>query len=199
MKVVFPVPKKIRFLTLVLVLTILTIVGLQFIAPANSTSPFPAGEKICFSRNYTNAHINSHPGQIVKSMRLDFKRGKKYSQLLYFFVHANLINSSGKELGAGGHCNSLKQNDPLTLRCRVHCDGGSFTASLKEDGSSILLENRGIGLKEPGEIKPNVNRYAKYLQPGSENKTFRLFKADCQKSPLDTISLPSASKYSKSG
>jgi hypothetical protein len=106
---------------------------LLVLAVPASAQGMPQG---CWARDYDAAHLAANPGQVVRSMRLDFGRDPDLGPVARLEVvladqgHAGRAGLGGAWMAQGLMC----FEDAGRATCVVECDGGSFEVVAQADG-----------------------------------------------------------------
>jgi hypothetical protein len=101
------------------------------------------GELKCFGREYSEAHMDKHPKQNVKQIKLKLEKKDPESNLHgVLSVEATLRGKENtfKTYRAEFICLSEEKD-----RCLIECDGGSV--ELKKEGDRLTLKNKGFVLQ----------------------------------------------------
>lgn len=148
--------------------------------------PLAEGRPACFEREYSAAHMNKHPLQTVKNMKLKFFIEPDWPEQLLLNVNV-LLKSPDKPqydpYKTSMFCYNVKKN---SLECAIECDGGRIEVtwkSHKQADGSILLINHGFVVyggcgefDEDGE--PVEGRWLAPIKGGDD--IFRLHPVQCQ-------------------
>lgn len=172
-------------LTLLLLATPLAAQG----KPRSSPLPqhFPVGKEACFGRVYDQQHLAAHSKQRVTAMHI-FKDlsadpmkedptetaqeilerdgdGGNFGVAAYVYFR----DKPGKLFHHWLSCNNFQSD---RVACSIDCDGGSF--NLKENGSSLLLQNNGfVVIGGCGESEEEAEQ-RDFVSPGADDRVFRL-------------------------
>jgi hypothetical protein len=149
--------------------------------------PVP-GERVCFARNYSAAHLAKHPKQMVSSIKFfltyfkhepDEDEPQGYRSYIYRLA-VQLRGRPGKTFKAVGDC---LPGDGV-IHCSVECDGGGVQVSWRKKPETILVDLRETGhirlASCGGEDEDDDDGLA--LLPGADDRTFlltRTSKAAC--------------------
>jgi hypothetical protein len=114
------------------------------------------GKPVCFGREYSTPHMEAHPKQTVKKMRLKFTRNLfdgKPEEYLGMGIEADIVKTAGYDdnkkyqvttspYGNGMYC----QQKGAKLDCSIECDGGHATVSWKtsQKDNEITFVNEGL-------------------------------------------------------
>lgn len=154
---------------------------------AEFVRPIP-GERVCFARDYTAAHLARHPKQRVAAIRfaLTYHRHEpdehhKQGQRNYYFkLDVRFRDRPDKTLSAVGDCFSGNG----FIRCGVDCDGGGVRVRWQKRPEQVLIDYGnyyGIRLSACGGEEDD-GEDAKALKPGADDKSFLLSRTkqeDC--------------------
>ncbi len=130
-----------------------------------------SGEESCFVREYSPAHLEAHPAQILTKVAVHFEAPAEYPDQLW----ATIL---GKKRGTkrvyqnGGSC-VLKHHE---LRCMIECDGGNFALRVKGDESlwlEIIDQVALVGCDDQGEPVEYLN-----IPDDAENALYRVDHTD---------------------
>jgi hypothetical protein len=142
---------------------------------AELLAPEP-GARICFARDYDEAHLKAHPHQQVQSIgfRLDYfaHEPDEYwpkGQRNYYFELRAVLRDGGREATAGGEC--VPSPDGENIYCGVDCDGGAVLIRRAAGGGKILVD-----LEATGRIRMSegCDEAGFDLEPGVDDKVFLL-------------------------
>ena len=148
----------------------------------------PLKTEACFGRTYDAAHLSAHPKQRVTSFHIfrDFSPDQNAEDVPQ--TREDLLSDDGSDGGInvtafvrfrdrkGVFSNGLncRKGAGGKTVCAIDCDGGSF--DLRANGGSLIVNNNGFvvvggcGGSEEDEDNPE------YVQPGADDRTFRLDK-----------------------
>ena len=174
-----------RLVFLALAMLILTVAAFsQAIAPGEEGPlkeilPPEPGTQICFARSYDAAHLAKHPKQKVTDIKFhlayykhEVDEGYPDGQRNYYFALLAKRRGETQFATAFGECSTYEGN----IRCGVDCDGGGVNIAKSGDGISIAFgDSWGISLTNEcgsGDVA------APALEPGEDDKEFRLTKSD---------------------
>ena len=143
---------------------------------ADLLPPVP-GARICFARDYDEAHLKAHPDQRVRSMGLrlayyahDPDQYDPKGQRNYHFELSTVLREDDRELSAGGDC--VPADDGRNIWCGVECDGGGVLIRRAAAKGKILVD-----LGSTGRIRMSEgcdDEAGMDLEPGSDDKLFLL-------------------------
>ncbi|MCA2960903.1 MAG: hypothetical protein IOD12_11660 [Silvanigrellales bacterium] len=130
----------------------------------------------CFSRTYSQAHLDAHLGQKVKSVSLKLNRvGDRRNAEL----DVRITRAPSAPFVAYTRCSLTDDPSPLlNWTCNVLCDGGGYDIFRAEDGN-VFLKNRGVSLEsECG--GGGHSSIPLWLEADAENTLFRLDEVPCE-------------------
>ncbi len=126
---------------------------------AASIDEVTESQPACYEREYSEQHMQSHPAQTVKKLRLKFYKNEYYSEdSLGLDVKAlikrtvektNFLGKKVKRVVYRPFANSMFcQVQGERLRCGIDCDGGSATIQwdIATKDREILMINKGFVL-----------------------------------------------------
>jgi hypothetical protein len=158
-------------------------------APKRSLLPqhFPAGKEACFGRVYDARHLAAHSKQRVTAMHIfkdlsadstkedppataqEIRERDGGDGNFAVTAYVYFRDKPGKLFHHWLSCNSFEGE---RVTCSIDCDGGSF--NLKEDGSSLLLQNNGfVVIGGCGESEEEAEQ-RDFVSPGADDRVFRL-------------------------
>ena len=113
-----------------------------FAGQAFAQAPITQG---CFLRDYSDAHLASHPKQVVDWIRVKIHKDQ-YDQTVadvdaYIANQGHALASGlgGQVLAGALHC----WQSGGDIGCSVDCDGGTFYV-IKDDGQTLTLRTEGV-------------------------------------------------------
>lgn len=147
--------------------------------PLKDILPPEPGTQICFARTYDPAHLAKHPKQKVTDIKFhlayyrhDPDEGYPEGQRNYYFALLAKRRGESQFATAFGECRIWEGR----ITCGVDCDGGGVNIEKAGDGLGITFGNYwGISLTNEcgsGDVA------APALEPGEDDKEFRLTKSD---------------------
>ncbi len=139
--------------------------------------PPEPGTRICFARDYDEAHLKAHPHQQVQSIgfRLayfshDPDEYYPKGQRNYYFDLRTMMRDSGREISAGGEC--VPSPDGTNISCGVDCDGGGVLIRRAAGRGKLLVDLEATGrirMSEGCDDEAGID-----LEPGVDDKIFLL-------------------------
>jgi hypothetical protein len=147
--------------------------------PLKDILPPEPGTQICFARTYDAAHLAKHPKQKVTDIKFhlayhrhDPDEGYPEGQRNYYFALLAKRRGESQFATAFGECSTYEGK----IRCGVDCDGGGVNIEKAGEGLGISFgDSWGISLTNEcgsGDVA------APALEPGDDDKEFRLTKSD---------------------
>jgi hypothetical protein len=164
------------------------------VAPALKELLVPKhGAAICFTRSYTEAHMRTHPKQLVRrlSLMVEVEHIKDDDLYRYNFVMRADVRGKRKTLETSGECGwayAEKPREGRLIGCSVECDGGGVEIERQRGSTDTLLmhladvDAAGQHSGRAGRIRmaacgDDEEANAIDLVSGADDKTFRLSKA----------------------
>jgi hypothetical protein len=118
--------------------------------PAAAQSPrdlmFPTASS-CYARDYSIAHLASHPMQQVSSISLTPDRAAAADPLLQLWVTVTVRSLPGSRLEALAYC---EDNGADTLSCDMEGDAGRFSVTPAK-GGAVLVAVSSSGMSFEGD------------------------------------------------
>jgi hypothetical protein len=124
------------------VVTALSIILAAYTAPAKALAPSGSGERTCWARAYTNAHLRSHPGQEVKEMLVRLARPPAFPAQVSALVRVRFQDEPSRLYLGSGTC----RTEGSETVCGIDGDGGRFTLEARTGGRIVLINNNTGGL-----------------------------------------------------
>lgn len=148
--------------------------------------PPEPGARICFARDYDQAHLSAHPDQKVRSIgfRLayfahDADEFHPKGQRNYYFELSTMPRDGGREIRAFGEC--VPAPDGRNISCGVECDGGGVLIR-RADKGRILVDLAATGrirMSEEGcDDEAGID-----LEPGIDDAVFLLSEVPAPSCP----------------
>jgi hypothetical protein len=113
-----------------------------YVAMAHALAPSDAGERTCWARVYTNAHIRSHPGQEVKEMLVRLARPSAFPAQVSTLLRVRFQDEPSRVYLGSGTC----RTEGSETDCWIDGDGGRFTLEERSGGRIVLINNNAGGL-----------------------------------------------------
>jgi hypothetical protein len=130
-------------------------------------SPFDtlSAQPVCYGREYSAKHMESHPLQTVKQLKLKFYRDEYTNDTSAILEVKADLKREVKEKDSGETYTVIKPYhtgmgctlEGGSVNCAIDCDGGSASATwdMKKSGAEITFVNKGFvmfgGCGEEGE------------------------------------------------
>lgn len=149
-------------------------------------SHFPLGKDVCFGRVYDEAHLKTHPKQLVTSLHIFRDLDPDQNTEDEPQTREELLKSDG-ESGVNvsafvrfknrkgifwNTLNCQKSADGKVTRCGIDCDGGHFDLTARQQ--NLVLTNNGFVLVGGCGASEEEYENKLFFSPGADDKTFLL-------------------------
>jgi hypothetical protein len=140
--------------------------------------PPEVGRRVCYSRRYDAAHLNSHPKQKVTEIqfrlayyRHDPDENTPEGQRNYYFEVLARLRGQGKQLTSIGECTLYGGK----ISCGVDCDGGGFVLTNRPPDKVLLglSENGRLRMTDGCDEEDSID-----LEAGADDREFLLTRTD---------------------
>lgn len=137
----------------------------------------------CFAREYSQAHLASHPEQVVEAMWLQILDGSGDSRYPTFWI-AVVMAHQGHALrnGLGGTFLEERGSCEAARECAVFCDGGGFDITRVEP-SFIEITTPYMRVAKGDACGDGLHAYSSLAERPEQPTTYRLFRTndwDCE-------------------
>ncbi len=131
----------------------------------------------CYSRNYSAAHLQSQPDQVVAAMKLKIydQDGGRFARMIVSFANQGHVRRDGhgaQVLDQFLLCFDESDGTPI---CAVECDGGSFRIT-RQDKTGLTFETDYLMVGNTEECGGLIN----LAEKPRESVKYRLGRVDPQ-------------------
>jgi len=146
-----------------------TFVATVLVAAVVGTAVFAGGPRSgCYQRDYTQAHLSSHPDQIVDQITLLIRKDD-YGETV---ASMRVLTANQGHVALSGHGNQLFDQflicwaDGARTGCSVECDGGRFEVT-RDTGKALTFRTRNLWVGNTDECGGAIDLAERPGQPVS--------------------------------
>lgn len=150
-------------------------ISAALVATSIAAQSIPTG---CFARDYSQAHLASHPDQVVESMWLQIIDNSAEGLEPSFTITALMADQghAGRD-GLGGMVLSESGSCWNGQECMVYCDGGGF-AFTHIDPTHVEITTRHMRVVESDACEGGDQAVATLAEQIDHPTTYRLFRKE---------------------